>query len=171
MTLKRTLSHLFLVGLMGLTMSSVSAQSCDPGFVQADCADQVSRLEATGCSSQNQTPECERLASDLKSCSEQCIPQVTNGGILPGPSDGASARGYVLGNFLPNLTNGFLIFILVVAVASLMLAGFMWIFSSGNQETSERALNIAIWTIIGSVVGILAYFIVQLVININFFPA
>jgi len=116
-----------------------------------------------------QSPECEKLTNDLAGCTEQCIPQVTNGSILPGPKDGTTAKNYVVNDFLPNLTNGFLIFIMVLGVGFLVAAGFMWIFSAGNQELSSRALRTVIWTIIGLVVAVISYLLVQIVININFF--
>jgi len=147
-----------------------------PGFVQADCSkedDLIRKYENS--QGENFTCDahvddtCEKLISAHQDCRAQCIPKVTNGGILPGPADGAQARGYVLDNFLPNLTNSFLIFSMIMSILLLIVSGFMWIFASGNTELAKRARDTAIWSIIGLTIGVAAYLIVQIVININFF--
>lgn len=136
--------------------------ACDPGFVPAECASEERR--AANCDS-----KCEDIEQDLASCKAQCVPKVTNGGILPGPADGAEARGYLLGKFLPNLTNVFLIFNMIIAVLVLVIAGMMWVFAPTNEELKKRAQDAIVWTLIGVTVAVLAYLLVQIVININFF--
>lgn len=98
-----------------------------------------------------------------------CVPLVTNGGILPGPSNGSTARSYLLGRFLPSLTNSFLVFYMVVGVVFLIAAGFMFLLASGDEEMRTKARETMVWSIVGLAVGALAYLAVQLVININFF--
>ena len=182
---------LFAALFVFVSSGSVLAQDCPSGYVQPACDQEQSRSEKAGCGlfaaspitvsvngeeaqqqtvkTANTSDDCKKLVNDLDSCKQQCIPQVTNGNILPGPKDGSTAKNYLVGNFLPNLTNGFLIFIMVLGVGFLVAAGFMWIFSAGNQELSSRALRTVIWTIIGLVVAVISYLLVQIIINISFF--
>ena len=166
-----------------------------PGYVKADCSNEEARFAQLSCGVSNTTSgttisyssggqtqtapvtavngsgsaACAAIQKDLAACKSQCVPKVTNGRILPGPKDGSTARNYLLGNFLPNLTNSFLIFNMVVGVIFMIVAGVMFIMASGNPDLTARARDTMVWAIIGLTIGVLAYVAVQLVININFF--
>lgn len=184
-----------LAVLLGLFMSPALAQgTCDPGFISPDCKAEATKVEYAGCmytktkidrsDPNNPKPvfddqgkpviegrgkDCDSFIDDLTACQAQCIPSVTNGGILPGPKDGSTAGKYLLENFLPNITNAFLVFNMVIAVLFLVISGIMWIMASGSEEMKEKAKNTIVWAIIGLTVSVLAYVLVQFVININFF--
>ena len=95
-------------------------------------------------------------------------PPVSNGGILSGPAKDSNGKDFVAEILLPNLTNGFLTFLMVVSVVMFIIAGLMYIFSAGKEELAEKARMTIIWTCIAVGVGILAFTIVKLIININF---
>ena len=177
-------SRLIMFGLvLMLTSGMVLADTldkpntCAPGFVQADCNAEETRFNkiCTGTAlDENDEPEpiskrCDSMKQDLDACNEQCVPRVTNGGILPGPKNGATAKNYLLNKFLPGITNSFLVFNMVVGVIIMIISGFMWIFASGSEEMKNKARDTMIWSIIGLTVGVLAYVLVKIVININFF--
>lgn len=95
-------------------------------------------------------------------------PSVSNGNILPGPENGTSGKAFVGEIMLPVLTNGFLVFLLIVAVVMFIIAGIMYIFSGGKTETADKARQTIIWTCVAVGVAAMAYTIVRFIININF---
>lgn len=171
-----------LLLLLGFFALPVSAQDCNPGFTAPECEAEYTKLNNAGCLNTRTTIDpqgnpipvppddnCDDFQLDYESCRAQCIPGVTNGNILAGPKNGATAKTYLLERFLPNITNAFLVFNMVIAVLFLVVSGIMWILASGSEEMKERAKNTIVWAIVGLTVSILAYVLVQFVININFF--
>lgn len=165
MLFTRSILPLVILAFLAIPAGSQLQADCDPGFVSAECANEQQRVN--NCNPANS--RCDDLRKDLESCQAQCVPEVTNGGILPGPANGSEARGYLLGKFLPKLTNSFLIFNMIMAVLVLVIAGMMWVFAPTNEELKKRAQDAIVWTLIGVTIAVLAYLLVQIVININFF--
>lgn len=96
------------------------------------------------------------------------IPKVAGNGILAGPAEGIEGKSYVSDRLLPGISNGFVVFTLGVSVIMIIIAGMMYILSSGDSDMIKRAKDIIFWTIVGVIISILAYAIVSLVVNINF---
>ncbi len=53
----------------------------------------------------------------------------------------------------------------LVAIGYIVYGGYMYITSAGNPETSKQAAQSIIWSIIGLIVIMLAYMIIEFVIN------
>ena len=70
--------------------------------------------------------------------------------------------------FLTNIINVLLGLAAVVAVLFLIIGGFWYITSAGNEETAEKGKNTAINAIIGLVIIILSYVIVNVVAGLVF---
>ena len=96
------------------------------------------------------------------------IPSVAGNAILAGPDREEDGKNYVSENLLPGISNGFLIFTLGVSVIMIIIAGMMYILSSGDSDMVKRAKDIIFWTVVGVIISILAYAIVSLVVNIDF---
>jgi hypothetical protein len=96
-------------------------------------------------------------------------PPVSDGGILPGPTDGTNGQTYLTGKLIPKVGSGFVMVLLVIGVAMLIIAGIMYIFSSGESEMVEKGKTIIIWTLSGIGIAILSLSIVKFVTNLNLF--
>ena len=96
------------------------------------------------------------------------VPNVPNGGILPGPADASMGMSYARDVFLPNLTNFVVAAVLAGSVIVLIIAGIMYLFAGGNQEMQTKARGTIVWGIIGMVVTVFAYALVRIVITINY---
>jgi uncharacterized membrane protein len=88
----------------------------------------------------------------------------------PDVSQGAqSAQGSLSGTPLTtqiaNITNTLLIVIGVVAVIMLIVGGFRYIFSQGDEKQVKGAKDTILFSIIGIVVALLAYAIVNFVLG------
>lgn len=102
-------------------------------------------------------------------------PPVSDGDILPGPQSillqQSSPRygiTYVIDEFIPKVASGFVMVLLLIGVIMLIIAGIMYIFSSGDSESVGKAKDIILWTLIGVGIAILSVGIVKFVIGINF---
>lgn len=95
-------------------------------------------------------------------------PLVMNGGILPGPTNAGEGQTYIRDHFLPSLANFALLFLLAIAVVVLIVAGLIFIYSSGDSETVNKARDTIVWTSIGIVVGICSFALVKIVIGLDF---
>lgn len=96
------------------------------------------------------------------------VPNVPNGGMLPGPANAAMGMSYARDVFLPNITNWIVAVVLAGSVIVLIIAGIMYLFAGGNQELQTKARNTILWGIGGMVVTVFAYALVRIVITINF---
>lgn len=96
------------------------------------------------------------------------VPNVPNGGILPGPGNSALGVSYVRDVFLPGITNWIVSLVLAGSVIVFIGAGLMYMVGGGDQEMQNKAREAIVWAVIGTGVTILAYAIVRVVININF---
>jgi len=109
-------------------------------------------------------------------------PEVSNGGILPGPSttevssDSASStpvqnkggQTYIIQKLIPMLTSGFVAFIMSLSILMIIIAGLMYVFSAGDSETMQKAKSIVFWTLVGAGIAIISFAMVKFVIGINF---
>ena len=65
-----------------------------------------------------------------------------------------------------NVINYILMFVALIVFIMILIAGFILIFSFGSDTAIQRARKIIIWSVAGLVVIILAYVIVEFVIQI-----
>ncbi len=95
------------------------------------------------------------------------MPFVHHGDVLPGPGQGESTD-YVEKQFIPKFVNGMLILLMSLSVLMIIIGGLMFVFSSGDSELTTRAKTTILWAIVGVVLTILSYAIVQFIIGIDF---
>lgn len=89
------------------------------------------------------------------------------GGVdLPGCKPGAS--GTTLPDVITRLIPGNIAFMGVYAVIMIMVAGIMYIVSLGNDEKEKKARKIIYFSIFGILIGMLAYILVQITLNLRF---
>ncbi|MFH1375499.1 MAG: MMCAP2_0565 family pilin-like conjugal transfer protein [Patescibacteria group bacterium] len=62
-------------------------------------------------------------------------------------------------------TNFLLPFVGAIAIAAIVYAGFLYLTAAGNQEQTEKAKKIIIWVVIGIIVIVSAYAIVNTVLS------
>ncbi len=91
--------------------------------------------------------------------------------ILPGPEDPLSTKGknYISKYFAPGLVNGFLLILFFASVVAIIVAGVMYILSSGDQELTKKAKDVIFWAIVGALIAAMAYAMVRFVVNIDFY--
>jgi amino acid transporter len=70
-----------------------------------------------------------------------------------------------LGPIIIKMIDFLLGFAALIAVLFIIYAGILYVTSSGNQDRVKNAKNALTYSIIGLVVIILSYFLVQLIIN------
>lgn len=64
------------------------------------------------------------------------------------------------------IINYILMFVAIIVFVMILIAGFILIFSFGSDTAIQRAKKILIWSVVGLVVIILAYVIVEFVVQI-----
>lgn len=116
------------------------------------------------------------LSSQLVFAAKPIAPPVSSGGILPGP-ESVSLQGqpeagqrYVVDQLIPALASGFTVVLLIIGVIMIIIAGIIYIFSSGDSEMTGKARDIILWTIVGLGIAMLSVALVKFVIGINFTP-
>lgn len=80
--------------------------------------------------------------------------------------DGAGGDGGELVGVATNVINTMLFAVGIAAVVVIIISGIYFVTSAGNAETVKKAKNALIYSIVGLVVTILAYAIVNFVIGI-----
>ena len=96
------------------------------------------------------------------------MPFVHHGNVLPGPQETENGSDYLEQKFLPKFINAILIFLMSLSILMIIVGGLMFIFSSGDQEMTTRGKTTIMWAIVGVVLTILSYAIVQFIIGIDF---
>ncbi|HLD07922.1 MAG TPA: hypothetical protein VJB60_02560 [Candidatus Peribacterales bacterium] len=67
---------------------------------------------------------------------------------------------------IADIINFALMFVAIIAVIGFIVAGFMFILGFGSDASIQRAKKIMIWSVVGLLVIIFAFVIVQFVVNI-----
>ncbi len=97
-----------------------------------------------------------------------------NRNLLPGPESNGSGvsskdtQDYVRNKLLPGLTNTIFVFLLSVSVGTIIIAGIFYLVSNGESESTKRAKDIILWTILGVIIASLSYVLVKIIITTNF---
>jgi hypothetical protein len=100
----------------------------------------------------------------------QLVPVILNGGMLPGPQVVARGEDYFLHNFLPGLTNKFLILLLSISVVMFIVGGIMYLTAQGDTDMTKKAFDTIFWSVLGLVIAILSFAAVKFLVGINFTP-
>jgi len=96
------------------------------------------------------------------------MPFVHHGNVLPGPEEEENGSIYLEQKFLPKFINATLIFLMSLSILMIIIGGLMYVFSSGDSEMTSRGKTTILWAIVGVVITILSYAIVQFIIGIDF---
>jgi len=107
-----------------------------------------------------------------KHCNEDTIipPKPTN---IPGPPcpkeiEKTGASRILTASVLPKLTVYLIGIVAGVSVLFLVISGVRFATAYGNEENVEKAKNQAVFAVVGIVLALLAYTIVQIILNIQF---
>ncbi len=101
-------------------------------------------------------------------------PPILNGNILPGSSneqfvnDPIVGTRYITQRLAPGLANWLIVALLALSVGVLIVGGVMMMISSGESDTKQKAKTMIIWALVGVVIGIISFAIVNFVIGIDF---
>ena len=100
--------------------------------------------------------------SPLQANAATCADKTIDGGIACGSSTGAGSD--LLLN-VRTITNTLLIGVGIVSVIMLIIGGFRYAFSQGNEKAVSGAKDTIIYAIIGLIVAIVAFAVVNFVIG------
>ncbi|MFH1375500.1 MAG: hypothetical protein ABIH35_02410 [Patescibacteria group bacterium] len=99
-------------------------------------------------------------AGDQPGCSGSNCLSVPSAGTYKGIAVTGSLTKAIL-----NWTNFFLGFFALIAMVALIYAGFLYVTAAGNDEQATKAKKIIIWVVIGIIVILLAYALVNTLIT------
>jgi hypothetical protein len=109
---------------------------------------------------------------DLSDCKIR-PPSLIGGDLLPGTGNPAEAlrndsSGWLQNIFLNKVINILIGLTAALAVVFIILGGYQYLTSVGNEEQIKTAHKTIIWGLVGVLVAMLAFAIVQILINIDF---
>ncbi len=90
---------------------------------------------------------------------------------LPGPSKEdlkAGASRILTASVLPKLTVYLIGIVAGVSVLFLVISGVRFATAYGNEENVEKAKNQAVFAVVGIIIALLAYTVVQIILKIQF---
>lgn len=87
--------------------------------------------------------------------------------LLPGPKE-ANFRKYFVDTLLPRATRLLISLTAAGAVLTIIYGGYRLLFFGGAPENLEAGKNTIIWSLVGLLITIFAFFIVSLVSRISF---
>lgn len=87
--------------------------------------------------------------------------------LLPGPKE-ATFNKYFIDTLLPRATRLLISLTAAASVIFIIYGGYRMLFFMGTPENLEAAKNIIVWSIVGLLISLFAYFIVSLVASVNF---
>jgi len=93
-------------------------------------------------------------------------PQVYKG-LLPGPTTTSEYKTFVAEKALPGLTKVFLGIVGSAAVLFIIIGGMQYIGAMGNEEITKKATKTITWAVIGLLIAIASYAIVNAINNIG----
>lgn len=88
-------------------------------------------------------------------------------GDLPGCGSGSSSNSPI--TFVGNLIAEAIKYVAVVAVISLMLSGILYLISGGEEEKVKKAKTWIIWSLVGVLLSVSSWYIINLINNLNVF--
>lgn len=104
---------------------------------------------------------------------ESYIPPTPRPSLLPGPSftrrDAATVgevTDYVTVRLMPRLAARFVTFVAVISMLGLVYAGILYFTAFGDPEKGNKAKSAAIYAIIGLMIALLSFTIVQIIVSL-----
>ncbi|HEY5714662.1 MAG TPA: hypothetical protein VIT68_04910, partial [Candidatus Gracilibacteria bacterium] len=89
---------------------------------------------------------------------------MTDGGVLPTNDTGkGNMAEFLKDNLLPQVVNFILGAALTVAVLMIIVGGFMFIFSGGDQEKKTKGRDIIIWAFVGVGVVVFSFGMIKII--------
>lgn len=145
--MKKTLKQIVLTIIIALT-ATLAATAINHNHTEAYAADETT------------TPPSTQTKNPL------IIPKPST---LPGnQSEGTTIRSWVINEILPTWTQGMIGFTAALTFLMMVISGFRYLTSYGNDETATAAKKMLIYSSLGLVLAIFAYAIVSIIINIKF---
>ena len=153
-----------------ISSSEISTIEEKIGLVFVSCLDANENTDATKTRYlKRATLSLEDIENYMKTLETRArMPFVHDGNVLPGPSTEEDGSFYVEQKFIPKFVNGTLIFLMSLSILMIIVGGLMFLFSSGDSDLTARAKTTIIWSVVGVIITILAYAIVQFIIGIDF---
>lgn len=149
------------------------------GIIPAGYAQIVDLAELNACIEDCKTSRGE--GSELE-CTEECrtqlsresyIPPTPKPSLLPGPNfarqDAATVgevTDYVTVRLMPKLAARFVTLVAVVSMLGIVYAGILYFSAFGDPEKANKAKNAAIFAVIGLVLALLSFTIVQIIVSL-----
>jgi len=101
--------------------------------------------------------------------------QIKNPLIIPKPStlpgnqsEGTEIRSWVINKILPTWTQGMIGFTAALTFLMMVISGFRYLTSYGNEEAATSAKKMLLYSSLGLLLAIFSYAIVSIIINIKF---
>lgn len=92
-----------------------------------------------------------------------------SGGVdMPGCNKLDSGPNDITQKLLPKMTVGFVAFVALASVITLMISGIFYLSSLGNEEKIKKASKMIYYSLLGLFIAIFSYAIIQIVINLEF---
>lgn len=136
--------------------------SADPSGADANAADTAADSTGDEGSTQSARPE-----------KQYRIPTIPKPEGLPGlasdnldnPED---ARQYFIGDLLPRVTKLLITLVAIASFVMLLVSGFTYFTTFGDTDKGDKAKNTAIWSLVGLIVAMLSFAIVQVIGSLPF---
>ncbi len=90
-------------------------------------------------------------------------------GNLPGCTGSSSQTQAAPVKFIGDLIATGIKYVAVIAVISLMLSGILYLTSGGEEEKVKKAKTWIIWSLVGVLLSVSSWFIINLINNLNIF--
>lgn len=173
-----------LISLALLILSFAPALAADEA---QDCRDAAGGWHAEGVSincaqavktyaaGKNATCLGEEMGWDVSECKVR-PPSLIGGDLLPGTGNAEEAlrndsSGWLQNIFLNKVINILIGLTAALAVVFIILGGYQYLTSVGNDEQIKTAHKTITWGLVGVLIAMLAFAIVQILVNIDFDPA
>jgi len=101
-------------------------------------------------------------------------PRLIGGTLLPGTQESvqeqiqADSSAWLQNTFFSNLIDQLIGWTAALAVIFLIIGGYQYLTAIGNEEQIKQAHKTIIWSLVGVLISLLAFAIVQILVNINF---
>ncbi len=91
-------------------------------------------------------------------------------GLLPtsGEETGEGFRSYIVTKLIPGFANVAITILWSISTIFIIIAGVIYVFSSGESEMIKKAKDIILWTIVGTCLATLSYAVVKLLTQTDF---
>jgi len=95
------------------------------------------------------------------------LPPLQKPSLLPGPDigdgSGDEVKSYITDKFLPSISKRFITIVSVAGLLGLVYSGILFIAAIGEQEKVNKAKRAAMFSVLGLLLAILSFAIVQII--------